>query len=257
VADVTAFFQSRVKRFHAIGRVIMALKAQCVAAKGQEGTVVSTVGVMTRITFSTPNRSMDVFTRGFTIVAPVAQFRECFPGHTSIGQCMGIVTVYAAFLQGTVGKFCSLCGIIVALHAQFVTLRQEYVRTVPGKIVAIRAIILYRWVDGPWDITFWRFPPGTCEGHEVPAPIDLDDVYPPLEEHRLAEGPVLVHHGDNTAPVKCDARDVVSIGGHTEDGNGGQFYRGLVGRIDDLAVSIGPALANNERYQQDHYTENS
>jgi hypothetical protein len=247
VAGVTAFFQSGVNLFHALGRVIVAFKAQCVAAKGQEGTVIRTVGIMTRITFSAPNRFMDMFIRGFTIVAPVAHFRECFPGHTSIGQYMGVVTVYAAFLQGTVGKFYSLRRIIVALQAQFVTLRQETVRTVPGKIVAIRAVILYRGVERPWDITLWRIPPGTCEGHEVPAPIDLDDVYSPLEEHRLAEGPVLVYHGDNTAPVKGDARDVVSTGGHTEDGNGSQVHGGFIGRIDDLAVSIGLALVNNDR----------
>ena len=159
---------------------------------------------------------------------------------------MGVVTVYAAFLQGTVGKFYALRRIIVALQAQFITLRQETVRTVPGKIVAVRAVILYRRVEGSWDITLGRFPPGTCKGQEVPAPIDLEDVYPPLEEHRLAEGPVLVHHGDNTAPVKCDTREVVSIGGHTEDGDGGQFHGGFVGRIDDLAVSIGPTLVNND-----------
>lgn len=170
---------------------------------------------------------------------------------------MGVVTVYAAFLQSTVGELYSLRRIIVALQTQFVTLRQEIARTVPGKIVAVRAVILYRRMEGPWDITLGRFPPGTCEGHEVPAPIDFEDVYPPLEEHRLAEGPVLVHHGDNTAPVKGDARKVIAVGDHAEDGDGGQFNRGLVGRIDDLAVSIGPTLANNDRCNQGRYNESS
>lgn len=254
MASAASFFQSGMDIPPALDRIIVALETQRVAAQVKEGAVIRTVGIMARVTLTALNGIVDMLTR-FPVVALVAKDRQSLPGNKPPFPDMGVVAGGAALFQGAVGELHSRSWIVVALQAQFIPIGQETVRTVRGKIVTVGAVILHRGMKSSRDVPLGRFLPRPDKGYVVSAPVDLDNIDPAPEEQRLAEGPVFVHSRDDPSPVKGYTRQMVSIRDHAEDGYGCQVHRGLVGRVDDPAVSISPNLAGSDTCQQGRYTE--